>query len=413
MVGERRCWLRGVCTVLCFAACSGDDGTTSGGARIGALLPVTGPFAEVGVTAEGATDLAVQEINDQGGVWGRDLQVEYRDSRSDAAQAEKQARQLIGGRNIRIILASDSVPAVKAVLDEAAESDTVVLTSLAGDPALAEDGQGRFFRTLPVRDLLPRWATWWNSQLYAEGQRRILYVHNELIEEVPAVAAEDFLAQCTEAECQVELRPYPQNASPAELKSLVADLRDSPPDVLTVFGLEQEVVAILQAAQDARYQGTIMVNDAFALVGPTFISLLQPATVARVRWVDAAPNKAADATTYAMRYQRLNGAWSSLGRAEFATYDAMFVAGLALERARENLGPTIADAMREVANPPGTKVGPFEFKRARELISAGKDIDYEGLVLRDFDDDGENTLQPDAAFYGWDPQGRVVPWMQR
>jgi hypothetical protein len=76
------------------------------------------------------------------------------------------------------------------------------------------------------------------------------------------------------------------------------------------------------------------------------------------------------------------------------TYDATAVIGLAAYAAKvKGLALTsknIRDRLRQVANPPGTFIGPGEFKLAFELLKQGKDINYEGASGSvDFDDHGD------------------------
>jgi ABC-type branched-subunit amino acid transport system substrate-binding protein len=75
-------------------------------------------------------------------------------------------------------------------------------------------------------------------------------------------------------------------------------------------------------------------------------------------------------------------------------YDAVAVIGLAAYAAKvkglELTSPAIRDQLRQVANPPGTFVGPGEFKLAFDLLEAGKPINYEGASGSvDFDANGD------------------------
>ena len=78
------------------------------------------------------------------------------------------------------------------------------------------------------------------------------------------------------------------------------------------------------------------------------------------------------------------------------TFDAFAIAALAIEKAGEDSGPAIRDAMREVANAPGIQVGPGDFAKALDLIRRGEDIDYEGVAgSQNFDEFGDvlNTIE--------------------
>jgi branched-chain amino acid transport system substrate-binding protein len=52
----------------------------------------------------------------------------------------------------------------------------------------------------------------------------------------------------------------------------------------------------------------------------------------------------------------------------------------------------MSEALRKVAAAPGEKIGPGEWAKAKELIKAGKDIDYEGAGgSYEFDKNGDVT----------------------
>jgi branched-chain amino acid transport system substrate-binding protein len=72
------------------------------------------------------------------------------------------------------------------------------------------------------------------------------------------------------------------------------------------------------------------------------------------------------------------------------TYDATFLALLAIEKAGSADRAKMAAALREVASAPGEKVGPGEWAKAKALIKDGKDIDYDGAGgAYDFDANGD------------------------
>ena len=75
-------------------------------------------------------------------------------------------------------------------------------------------------------------------------------------------------------------------------------------------------------------------------------------------------------------------------------YDALIVMALAMNIAKDLSGPSIKDAVRLVHVPNGAPVGtgPGEFKKALELIKAGKPIKYFGATGPiEFDANGDVT----------------------
>ena len=71
-------------------------------------------------------------------------------------------------------------------------------------------------------------------------------------------------------------------------------------------------------------------------------------------------------------------------------YDASFLMALAIEKAGSADRGKIGAALRSVASAPGEVVRPGEWKKAKALIAAGKDVNYEGASGNvDFDKNGD------------------------
>jgi branched-chain amino acid transport system substrate-binding protein len=87
-------------------------------------------------------------------------------------------------------------------------------------------------------------------------------------------------------------------------------------------------------------------------------------------------------------------------------YDAAFLMALAIEKAGAADRGKIGAALRAVANAPGEVIRPGEWKKAKALIAAGKDVNYEGASGNvDFDKNGDvggiysvNTVGADGTW---------------
>jgi branched-chain amino acid transport system substrate-binding protein len=72
------------------------------------------------------------------------------------------------------------------------------------------------------------------------------------------------------------------------------------------------------------------------------------------------------------------------------SYDAVFLLALAIEKSGSADRDGISAALREIANAPGETILPGEWAKAKELIAAGTDINYEGASGSvEFDDVGD------------------------
>jgi len=93
---------------LCLATAFGPGLAADEPIRIGAVLPVTGKESKIGGAFKVATELAVKEVNDAGGldVGGKKLKVDLRllDDTSDAAKSAQLVEQLIAQQKVHAIL---------------------------------------------------------------------------------------------------------------------------------------------------------------------------------------------------------------------------------------------------------------------------------------------------------------------
>lgn len=89
------------------AAASGGSTSTSSAAaksssggppiKLGAVVTLSGPFAQIGQSHEAGAQLAVQQINAAGGVLGRKLQLTVKDEQADPNATVSAVRDLLGG----------------------------------------------------------------------------------------------------------------------------------------------------------------------------------------------------------------------------------------------------------------------------------------------------------------------------
>ncbi|HMA97381.1 MAG TPA: ABC transporter substrate-binding protein [Polyangiaceae bacterium] len=95
--------LCGVCTAL--VACSDETHKSSGDTiRIGAILPFTGKEAAIGRNLEQAMLLAVEDVNNAGGIDGVPLELVARDSNSGSERGQDELRRLLYDDEIKYLV---------------------------------------------------------------------------------------------------------------------------------------------------------------------------------------------------------------------------------------------------------------------------------------------------------------------
>ena len=134
-----------VAMIAGLAACSnnGDDdpgsetSSTGDKIRVGVLAPMTGSMAEYGTTFEVAMNMKAEEINEAGGINGRELVLEIADSKGDQNQAAELASRFAEDEGIVAILGDFTSGCSMAAAPICDEAGIVLLAPTGSNAAFA------------------------------------------------------------------------------------------------------------------------------------------------------------------------------------------------------------------------------------------------------------------------------------
>ena len=180
-------FLLGLLTVLAVVALAcggGDGGDDEGPFRVGVMESVTGAGETYGVMAVQAKQMAVDEINEAGGINGRMLEIIVEDEKCNAQDSITAYKKLTEVDGVKIILGTSCSGAMLGAAPLAEEDGVVIFSGLATNPDIADAGD-YIFRT-SLNDALvgidtgnAMWvdghrtmATITENTDYAEGVRR-------------------------------------------------------------------------------------------------------------------------------------------------------------------------------------------------------------------------------------------------
>lgn len=122
-------------------SCGGsDDGGGGGGdeIKVGTLLSVTGPAANLGDKMRKGLDLAVEQINAKGGVGGRKLKVVFYDPAGDTSKAVDQTRRLMTQDNVDFVVGGGSQSGIALAMDPIIASSKKLFMATEGARQIVE-----------------------------------------------------------------------------------------------------------------------------------------------------------------------------------------------------------------------------------------------------------------------------------
>lgn len=144
--------------------------TEAGTIRIGGLGPLSAPGTVVGgIAMQFAMNLAVQDINDQGGVLGKPMELIFADTEGLPERGSAVAERLIDENNV-VALAGEYHSAVGLAIAEVAHAKHVpVLFSETWADAITETGYPEVFRIAPASTMVSRTTAEWLADVGAQN----------------------------------------------------------------------------------------------------------------------------------------------------------------------------------------------------------------------------------------------------
>lgn len=219
--------------------------------KVGANLEMTGGSASYGISSKNAIELAFKEINEKGGINGKQLELVVADNKSEAAEATNAMQKLVSQDNVVAVIGpnlSSSVIAASAINNSA---KVLNIAPMATNPYVTVDqasGKTKDFnyRTCFIDPfqgtVMAKFATAElgvgnaavlidNSSDYAKGLAQ--FFKENFVKEGGAVTAEESYLQ-----------------KDTDFKATLTKIKATNPDFLYVPGYYQEVGLIVKQARE-------------------------------------------------------------------------------------------------------------------------------------------------------------------
>ena len=357
--------------------------------KIGSVLDFTGDLGAYGKPMRNAVDIAAELINDAGGVLGSPVRAVHKDGGTSAQVATDAANALVKTDGVPVIVGPLGSGFTIAVAQAVTIPNEVVqISPSATSPALSILEDSDFLYRTAVSDAAQGVVLARLARELGYETAGLLYVNNAYGEGLARVFTESF-----EEAGGTVTASVPQEPDQPSYVSELENATEGDPDVLVAMSYPVSAGVYLREAIEGDYIDNFMFvdgtksQDMFDTLGAENFE----------GFYGTAPGAQESDSTAVFRilYEERFGELPTdpfLGE----TFDAFAIAALAIEKAGEYNGPAVRDAMREVANAPGIKVGPGDFAKALDLIRRGEDIDYEGVAgSQNFDENGDvlNTIE--------------------
>lgn len=142
-------WVIGIVVVVFIVvSVAGKKQTESGPIRIGFIGPLTGDTSSLGQASKSSVEIAVNEINEAGGINGRHIEMIYEDGKCLTATALSAGQKLISFDKVTAIIGGLCSGETSAFIKQASEAKIPVISYCSSAPNLSQSGP-YFSRTYP------------------------------------------------------------------------------------------------------------------------------------------------------------------------------------------------------------------------------------------------------------------------
>lgn len=360
---------------------------------VGAPFALSGPISEFAKGMRQAAEVAMNQVNQQGGVLGKAYRLEFIDTSCDPDKAADAVRNFVENPNVVALVGpvcsgetlrqtrSVSIPAGVVTLSVASASS--LITTL--------EDKDLVFRTAPS-DALKGQAM--AKTAFDMGIRDIAVTHasdayNTGVAEIFSTAFKAMGGRVT-----VNQTHQPRRADyRGEAKAVIAGSTNIALFAYYGSGGEQYLKEVLSDPSVRRVMGTD------GLRSDELILVFNEEQLARITMVIAAVDKEREAYKRWLTFANANKLKAD-GPYFANAYDASFMMALAIEKAGAPDRSKVSAALRAIAGPEGKLIYPGEFGKAKALIKQGVKINYEGASGPvDFDAAGDVSGRVSVNWY--------------
>jgi branched-chain amino acid transport system substrate-binding protein len=407
MAARLRSSLFSALCALSALGCAPEEEDTSG-IKVGALLPFTGELAAYGAAYERALILAVETVNDAGGVAGHKVRLVARDTHSETERGVASGRELLDMGVVNLIGPEEPEVTLRMAPLLAESDSTQILPSSSSPRPSGRTPDANWFHIAPGPRLL---GCMLGTRLYLDGRARVVIINENdpfLFELASNVSRHynDLLKPGVDSHrSTATVLPFQPNQQ--SYSGLIRSITSRDADALVLLGYPEsgsKIVAAWDVGGDGApiYLSPTLQSAAFRLNSPP--GALEGSLGISV---DVPDGGKAFAKKFAARWE----GEQPMPMAYFY-YDALILWALAFQAAYTEIGELPPSTLVQEQLVKVSKEGPNpvnwnEVKKGLALVAAGEGIDYGGASGElDLGDDGELAIGSSATF--WRIRGEQV-----
>jgi branched-chain amino acid transport system substrate-binding protein len=239
--------------LVILSACNHASNTIN----IGATLDFTGPNAVYGNQVRQGLDLAIEEINKNGGIEDKKVKITYLDSHSDPKTAVTNTQQLISVDNCKILIGEISSSATLAMIPVVEQNNAFLFAPASSSPKLT-DVSKNFARNWPSDDAEAGSAAEFAISNFTAKTSAIIYVNSDY-----GLGLKDKFTQVFESKGGKVVDAEPYGVGTTDFRTILLKVKDTNPDCIYLAGNPKEMGACIKQLRENDLTAKIISNTGF------------------------------------------------------------------------------------------------------------------------------------------------------
>ena len=240
---------------LGLVGCAPGGVQTAPNIRIGAIDPLTGPFAGYGEPVRDGMLLAIEEINAKGGINGRKVELLLEDDSSDPKTGVSAFTKLATVSKVPVIIGPLSSSASMATAPLADRYHVVQLSTLAGTIDLTNAGD-YVFRIYPSSEVASRFIAKAAVDRFKPKRAAVFYPNNPF-----GVASKKFVTEVVQQSGVEVVAVETFNDGDRDFRTQLTKIRRAKPDIILCSAYYEEGAQILVQAKQLGLKVPILGED--------------------------------------------------------------------------------------------------------------------------------------------------------
>lgn len=239
--------------LMFFNACN----NKSDNIKIGSTLDLTGPNAVYGEQVKQGLNLAIDEINNTGGIQNTKIEIKYLDSKSDAKTAVTNAQKLISVDDCKILIGEISSSATQAMIPVVEQNKAFLFAPASSSPKLTNISKN-FARNWPSDVAEAGSAAQFAKTNFIAATAAIIYVNSDY-----GLGLKEKFTQVFDGAGGkvVSSEPYAVDAN--DFKTVLLKVKAANPDCIYLAGNPKEMGACIKQLRENNLTSKIISNTGF------------------------------------------------------------------------------------------------------------------------------------------------------